>query len=26
MWYYYTDLTGTVQEVTASDGMLVWAG
>ncbi|EAA0618942.1 TPA: hypothetical protein JQR05_004062 [Shigella flexneri] len=26
MWYYYTDLTGTVQEVTASDGTLVWAG
>ncbi|MVZ47297.1 hypothetical protein GP890_22320 [Escherichia coli] len=26
MWYYYTDLTGTVQEVTAPDGTLVWAG
>lgn len=26
IWYYHTDLTGTVQEVTASDGTLVWAG
>ena len=26
IWYYHTDLTGTVQEVTASDGRLVWAG
>ncbi|EFN4093030.1 RHS repeat-associated core domain-containing protein [Escherichia coli] len=26
IWYYHTDLTGTVQEVTAADGTLVWAG
>lgn len=26
IWYYHTDLTGTVQEVTAPDGRLVWAG
>ncbi|WP_434058583.1 RHS repeat-associated core domain-containing protein, partial [Escherichia coli] len=26
IWYYHTDLTGTVQEVTAADGRLVWAG
>ncbi len=26
IWYYHTDLTGTVQEVTAPDGTLVWAG
>ncbi|MBC6527338.1 RHS repeat protein, partial [Escherichia marmotae] len=26
IWYYHTDVTGTVQEVTASDGTLVWAG
>ncbi|CAD5859364.1 RHS Repeat family protein [Escherichia coli] len=26
IWYYHTDLTGTVQEVTALDGTLVWAG
>lgn len=24
--YYHTDVTGTVQEVTAADGTLVWAG
>ncbi|EHO9614155.1 RHS domain-containing protein, partial [Shigella flexneri] len=26
IWYYHTDLTGTVHEVTAPDGTLVWAG
>ncbi|MDA8481414.1 RHS domain-containing protein, partial [Citrobacter sp. Awk 4] len=26
IWYYHTDLTGTVQEVTTADGTLVWAG
>ncbi|RIG83017.1 type IV secretion protein Rhs [Shigella flexneri] len=26
IWYYHTDLTGTVHEVTALDGTLVWAG
>lgn len=26
VWYYHTDVTGTPQEVTAADGMLVWAG
>lgn len=26
MWYYHTDVTGTVQEVTKADGTLVWAG
>ncbi|EBO3583637.1 RHS repeat protein [Salmonella enterica] len=26
VWYYYTDVTGTPQEVTAADGTLVWAG
>ncbi len=26
IWYYHTDLTSTVQEVTAADGTLVWAG
>ncbi|MED8891458.1 RHS repeat-associated core domain-containing protein [Escherichia marmotae] len=26
IWYYHTDVTGTVQEVSAADGMLVWAG
>ncbi len=26
IWYYHTDVTGTVQEVSAADGTLVWAG
>ncbi len=26
IWYYHTDMTGTVQEVSAADGTLVWAG
>ncbi|EBX0303158.1 hypothetical protein DQT12_20870 [Salmonella enterica subsp. enterica serovar Reading] len=26
VWYYHTDVTGTLQEVTAADGTLVWAG
>ncbi len=26
IWYYHTDVTDTVQEVSASDGTLVWAG
>ncbi|MED9208477.1 RHS repeat-associated core domain-containing protein [Escherichia marmotae] len=26
IWYYHTDVTDTVQEVSAADGTLVWAG
>ncbi|MEC9649438.1 RHS repeat-associated core domain-containing protein, partial [Escherichia marmotae] len=26
IWYYHTDVTGTVQEVSAADGTLVWVG